>query len=48
VEQEDQDVQGAMESPYRGRSYWEREEELNPEFPSFFSDLSESWRRDSV
>jgi hypothetical protein len=25
---------------------WEREEELKAEFPSFFSDLSESWGRD--
>jgi hypothetical protein len=26
---------------------WEREEELKAEFPSFFSDPSESWGRDS-
>jgi hypothetical protein len=26
---------------------WEREEELNVEFPSFFSDMSESQGRDS-
>jgi hypothetical protein len=26
---------------------WEREDELKAEFPSFFSDLSESWGRDS-
>jgi hypothetical protein len=26
---------------------WEREEELKAEFPGFFSDLSESWGRDS-
>jgi hypothetical protein len=47
VKQEDQDVQGAMESPHRGRGYLKREEELKAEFPSFFSDRSESRRRDS-
>jgi hypothetical protein len=26
---------------------WDREEELNEEFPSFFPDLSKSWGRDS-
>jgi hypothetical protein len=26
---------------------WEREEEMKAEFPSFFSDPSESWGRDS-
>jgi hypothetical protein len=40
-------VQGAMESPYQGRSYMEREEELRAEFPSFFFDPSESRGRDS-
>jgi hypothetical protein len=31
----------------KGEATWEREEELKAEFPSFFSDLSESQGRDS-
>jgi hypothetical protein len=30
-----------------GEATWERQEELKAEFPSFFSDPSESWGRDS-
>jgi hypothetical protein len=40
-------VQDAMESPYQGSATWEREEELKAEFPTFFSDPSESRGRDS-
>jgi hypothetical protein len=35
-----------MESHTEEEDTWEREEELKAEFPSFFSDLSESWGRD--
>jgi hypothetical protein len=40
--QEDQDVQGAIESPHGAKSYMGKTRRLEAEFPSFFSDPSKS------
>jgi hypothetical protein len=46
-EQEDSDVEGAMELHTEEEATWEREEELKVEFRNFFVESSESHPRDS-
>jgi hypothetical protein len=47
AEQESQDMQGAIESPHRGRSYLEKGRRVEGRVSKFFSDPSESRGRDS-
>jgi hypothetical protein len=47
LEQEYQDVQGAVEPSSEENATWEREEEFKAGFLNFFSNLSESRGRDS-